>query len=79
MNESLRESGLLLEGKCEALLEDLSIKEAQWSQKEDRLTAEVRAGSLLGSTSLSHIASDAIPFPLLPPSLPPFLPPSTDP
>lgn len=41
INSQLRESNLLLEGKCETLLEDLSVKEAQWSEKEDRLTAEV--------------------------------------
>ena len=42
MNESLRESNLLLQGKCEALLEDLSIKEARWTEREERLNAEVR-------------------------------------
>ena len=43
INSQLRESNLLLEGKCETLLEDLSVKEAQWSEKEDRLTTEVSA------------------------------------
>ena len=43
INSQLRESNLLLEGKCETLLEDLSVKEAQWSEREDRLTAEVSA------------------------------------
>ena len=42
MNEELRDSSLLLQGKCETLLEDLSVKEAQWTQKEEKLYAEVR-------------------------------------
>ena len=40
-NVQLRESNLILQGKCETLLEDLSIKEAKWSEKEDMLQAEV--------------------------------------
>lgn len=42
VNKELRESNLILQGKCETLLEDLSIKEAQWAEREDRLHAEVR-------------------------------------
>ena len=42
-NQQLRDSNLLLQGKCETLLEDLSIKEAQWSQREEELKAEVHA------------------------------------
>ena len=41
VNVKLRESNLMLQGKCETLLEDLSIKEAKWSEKEDMLHAEV--------------------------------------
>ena len=40
-NVELRESNLIIQGKCETLLEDLSVKEAQWSQREERLHAEV--------------------------------------
>ena len=40
-NKDLREANLLLQERCESLLEDLSIKEAQWSEREERLTAEV--------------------------------------
>ena len=39
-NEKLRESNLLMQGRCETLLEDLSVKEAQWSKKEERLKME---------------------------------------
>ena len=41
INTQLRLSNELLESKCEALLEDLSIKEAQWTDKEEKLHAEV--------------------------------------
>lgn len=40
-NVQLRESNLVLQGKCETLLEDLSVKEARWSEREERLHAEV--------------------------------------
>ena len=40
-NEALRKGSALLQEKSEALLEELSIKEAEWSQREDRLKAEV--------------------------------------
>ena len=40
-NVKLRESNLMLQGKCETLLEDLSVKEARWSEKEDMLHSEV--------------------------------------
>jgi len=40
-NKDLREANLLLQERCEGLLEDLSIKEAQWSEREEQLTAEV--------------------------------------
>ena len=40
-NEALRKGSTLLQEKSEALLEELSIKEAEWSQKEDRLKEEV--------------------------------------
>ncbi len=40
-NVRLQESHLVLQGKCDTLLEDLSIKEARWSEKEDMLHAEV--------------------------------------
>lgn len=43
-NVKLKESNLVLQGKCETLLEDLSVKEAQWTEKEDRLHAEVGGG-----------------------------------
>jgi chromosome segregation ATPase len=46
-NVQLRESNLALQGKCETLLEDLSIKEARWSEREESLTAEVRNISLI--------------------------------
>lgn len=41
-NEALRKGSTLLQEKSEALLEELSIKEAEWSQKEDRLKEEIR-------------------------------------
>ncbi len=41
VNVKLRDSNLMLQGKCETLLEDLSIKEAKWSEKEDMLHSEV--------------------------------------
>ena len=40
-NQQLRDSNLLLQGKCETLLEDLSVKEARWTQREEQLKAEV--------------------------------------
>ena len=40
-NEALRKGSALLQDKSEALLEELSLKEAEWSQREDRLKAEV--------------------------------------
>ena len=40
-NEGLRESNQLLQGKCEMLMEDLSVKEARWSDREEKLKAEV--------------------------------------
>ena len=43
-NEALRKGSLLLQEKSEALLEELSIKEAEWSQREDRLKEEVCVG-----------------------------------
>ena len=62
MNESLRDSNLLLQGKCETLLEDLSVKEAQWSQKEDRLTAEVSSlPSTLGGGGLPYCLGQLLP------------------
>ena len=51
-NQQLRDSNLLLQGKCETLLEDLSIKEAQWSQREEELKAEVL--NLGKQTNLLH-------------------------
>ena len=42
VNQKLRDSNSLLQGKCETLLEDLSVKEAKWTEKEEALTAEVR-------------------------------------
>ncbi len=41
MNQRLRDSNLLLQGKCETLLEDLSIKEAKWTEREEELKNEV--------------------------------------
>ena len=41
VNQQLRDSNLLLEGKCETLLEDLSVKEARWTQREEELKDEV--------------------------------------
>lgn len=40
-NKDLREANLLLQERCDSLLEDLSIKEAQWSEKEEQMIAEV--------------------------------------
>ncbi len=40
-NEALRKGSAELQAKSQALLEELSIKEAEWSQKEDRLKDEV--------------------------------------
>lgn len=42
-NQQLRDSHLLLQGKCETLLEDLSVKEARWTHREEQLKAEVAA------------------------------------
>ncbi|XP_064394411.1 uncharacterized protein LOC135341683 [Halichondria panicea] len=42
MNQRLRDSNLLLQGKCETLLEDLSIKEAKWTEREEALKNEIR-------------------------------------
>ena len=42
MNQRLRDSNLLLQAKCEGLLEDLSIKEARWTEREEALKNEVR-------------------------------------
>lgn len=42
-NESLRSNSLLLQSRSAELLEELSVKEAEWSQKEDRFKAEVYA------------------------------------
>ena len=44
-NEALRKGSVLLQEKSEALLEELSIKEAEWSQREDRLKEEVIKGA----------------------------------
>ena len=41
-NKALCDSNELLQGKCETLLEDLSVKEAKWSEREEMLTAEVK-------------------------------------
>ena len=43
VNHKLRGSNLLLQGKCETLLDDLSVKEARWTQREDAFKAEVSA------------------------------------
>ena len=40
-NQALCAGSKLLQEKSEALLEELSVKEAEWSQREDRLNAEV--------------------------------------
>ena len=40
-NQQLRDSNLLLQGKCETLMEDLSVKEARWTEREEQLKAEV--------------------------------------
>ena len=45
-NERLRNGSLLLQERAEALLEELSLKEAEWSQTEDRLKAEVQLSLL---------------------------------
>ena len=42
VNQQLRDSNLLMQGKCETLLEDLSIKEARWTEREEQLKEEVR-------------------------------------
>lgn len=41
-NDALRACNFALEGNCKSLLEDLSIKEAQWSQKEESLKHEIQ-------------------------------------
>ena len=41
VNVQLRESNQLLQEKCEELVEDLSIKEAKWSEREEKLQSEV--------------------------------------
>ncbi len=40
-NEALRKSSLLLQERSAALLEELSIKEAEWSLREEKLQAAV--------------------------------------
>ena len=52
-NEALRRGSTLLQEKSEALLEELSIKEAEWSQREDRLKEEVRDSLKRGVVSRS--------------------------
>ena len=41
VNVQLRESNQLLQEKCEVLLEELSVKEAKWTEREEKLQAEV--------------------------------------
>ena len=57
-NVQLRESNLILQGKCETLLEDLSIKEAKWSEKEDMLQAEVRTVLVISICMLLKFFND---------------------
>ena len=40
-NDELRESNVLLQDKCATLMENLSVKEARWSDREEKLKAEV--------------------------------------
>jgi len=40
-NEALRKSSLLLQERSAALLEELSVKEAEWSLREEKLQAAV--------------------------------------
>ena len=40
-NEALRRSSLMLQERSAALLEELSVKEAEWSHREDKLQAAV--------------------------------------
>ena len=47
MNQRLRDSNVLLQGKCETLLEDLSIKEAKWTEREEALKNEVSINTLI--------------------------------
>lgn len=42
INHQLRDSNKVLQGKCETLLEDLSIKEARWIKREEALKEEVK-------------------------------------
>ncbi|XP_011404772.1 PREDICTED: golgin subfamily A member 6C-like [Amphimedon queenslandica] len=42
VNVQLRESNQLLQEKCEVLLEELSVKEAKWTEREEKLQAEIR-------------------------------------
>ena len=41
-NEALRKSSLLLQERSATLLEELSVKEAEWSLREEKLQAAVR-------------------------------------
>ena len=36
-NDELRESNVLLQDKCATLMENLSVKEARWSDREEKL------------------------------------------
>ena len=40
-NALLRECNEMMQGKCEGLVEDLSVKEALWSEREETFKAEV--------------------------------------
>lgn len=41
-NALLRECNEMMQGKCEGLVEDLSVKEALWSEREETFKAEIR-------------------------------------
>lgn len=58
-NEALRKGSALLQEKSEALLEELSIKEAEWSQKEDRLKAEVLSLKLVETSVMVSCVDSA--------------------
>ena len=58
-NEGLRKSSLLLQERSQALLEELSLKEAEWSQREDKLKAEV-SNCLIKGKHKNNVSSSLI-------------------
>ena len=41
-NDALRACNVVLESNCKSLMDELSVKEAQWTQREESLKIEVK-------------------------------------